>query len=115
MHRVFMPLNKRPIIRAVAGGVIIGVIGLFLPLTLYSGQKQLLQIIHNPAAYGVGLLLLMPFGIKVVLIEPGPVGSNFMKGSVLPERALDPQSPYSLLVQKVNNKNSFAACECNVT
>jgi len=59
MHRVFSPLNKRPVVRAVVGGVIIGLIGIFLPLTLYSGQEQLLQIIHNPAAYGVGLLLLM--------------------------------------------------------
>lgn len=59
MHRVFAPLSKCPIVRAVVGGLIIGVIGLFLPLTLYSGQEQLLQIIHNPAAYGVGLLLLM--------------------------------------------------------
>ena len=38
------------------------------------------------------------------MIEPGPVGSNFMKGSVLPKTALDPQSPYSELVQKVNAK-----------
>src|SRR5215469_3866753 len=59
MHRVFSPLNKRPVVRAVAGSVIVGVIAIFLPLTLYSGQEQLLQIIHNPAAYGVGLLLLM--------------------------------------------------------
>ena len=36
---------------------------------------------------------LEPFGIKVVLIEPGPVGSNFMKVSVLPKSALDPKSP----------------------
>jgi H+/Cl- antiporter ClcA len=59
VHRVFSPLNKLPVVRAVVGGMIIGSIGLFLPLTLYSGQEQLLQIIHNPAAYGVGLLILM--------------------------------------------------------
>jgi len=59
IYRVFSPLNKRPVVRAVVGGMMIGVIGLFLPLTLYSGQEQLLQIIHNPALYGVGLLLLM--------------------------------------------------------
>jgi H+/Cl- antiporter ClcA len=41
------------------GSTVIGVNGLFLPLTLYSGQEQLIQIIHNPAVYGVGLLLLM--------------------------------------------------------
>jgi len=38
------------------------------------------------------------------LIEPGGVVSNFMKGSVLPKNALDPNSPYSELVQQVNAK-----------
>jgi short-subunit dehydrogenase len=47
---------------------------------------------------------LEPFGIKVILIEPGAIGSNFMKGSVLPKRALDPESPYSEFVQKVRHK-----------
>ena len=45
---VFTPLEKRPVRRAIIGGVVIGLIGSFLPLTLYSGQDQLLQIIHNP-------------------------------------------------------------------
>jgi len=49
---------------------------------------------------------LEPFGIKVILIEPGAIGSNFMKGSVLSKRALDPESPYSEFVQKVRVKIS---------
>jgi len=59
MHLLFGRLNKRPVVCAVIGGLVIGAIGSFLPLTLYSGQNQLLQIIHNPAAYGIGILLLM--------------------------------------------------------
>jgi H+/Cl- antiporter ClcA len=54
--------------------VIIGVIGLFLPLTLYSGQEQLLQIIHNPATYGVGLLLL------VMLVKALLTSTSFATG-----------------------------------
>lgn len=54
MHLVFGRLNKRPVGRAIVGGVVIGLIGSFLPLTLYSGQNQLLQIIHDPAAFGIG-------------------------------------------------------------
>ncbi|MGB6672170.1 MAG: hypothetical protein WBE34_07040, partial [Candidatus Nitrosopolaris sp.] len=46
--------------------VVIGLIGSFLPLTLYSSQNQLLQIIHNPAAFGIGVLLLMML-VKAVL------------------------------------------------
>ena len=50
VHLVFGRLNKKPVARSIIGGLIIGLIGSFLPLTLYSGQNQLLQIVHNPAA-----------------------------------------------------------------
>jgi H+/Cl- antiporter ClcA len=76
MHRVFGRYNKRPVVLAVIGGLIIGLIGSFLPLTLYSGQNQLQQIIHNPAAYGVGILLLIMF-VKILL-----TGTSFATGFV---------------------------------
>ena len=74
MHRVFGRFNKKPIICAIIGGLVVGLIGSFLPLTLYSGQNQLLQIIHNPAAYGVGILLLMML-VKILL-----TGTSFATG-----------------------------------
>jgi H+/Cl- antiporter ClcA len=74
MHRVFGRYNKRPVIRAIIGGLVIGLIGSFLPLTLYSGQNQLQQIIHNPAAYGIGILLLMML-VKILL-----TGTSFATG-----------------------------------
>ena len=74
VHLAFSRFNKRPVTRAILGGVIIGLIGSFLPLTLYSGQNQLLQIIYNPATYGFGLLLLMML-VKVLLTSrPLPQG-----------------------------------------
>ena len=60
VNLVFTPANQATSpVRAIIGGVILGLIGSFLPLTLYSGQDQLLQIIHNPAAFGIGILLLL--------------------------------------------------------
>jgi len=82
MHLVFAPLNKRPVVRAIVGGVVIGLIGSFLPLTLYSGQYQLLQIIHNPAAYSVGLLLLMVL-VKALLTSTS-FATGFDGGPVFP-------------------------------
>ncbi len=73
-HLVFAPLKERPVVRSVMGGVVIGLIGSFLPLALYSGQDQLTTIIHNPAAYGVGLLLLL-FFVKALL-----TGTSFSTG-----------------------------------
>ena len=90
VQRVFAPLAKRPVSRAVIGGIVIGLIGTFLPLTLYSGQNQLLQIIHNPAAFGIGLLLIMVV-VKALLtstslttgFEGGPIFPLFFIGGCL--------------------------------
>jgi H+/Cl- antiporter ClcA len=81
VHLVFARL-KGPVVRAVVGGVVIGLIGSFLPLTLYSGQDQLLQIIHNPAAFGVGLLLLMVL-VKALLTSTS-FATGFEGGPVFP-------------------------------
>jgi H+/Cl- antiporter ClcA len=90
IQRVFAPLAKRPVSRAIIGGIVIGLIGTFLPLTLYSGQNQLLQIIHNPAAFGIGLLLIMVV-VKALLtttslttgFEGGPIFPLFFIGGCL--------------------------------
>jgi len=82
LHLAFSRLNKRPVSRAVIGGVIIGLIGSFLPLTLYSGQEQLLQIIHNPAAFGIGLLLLL-FLVKALLTSTS-YATGFDGGPIFP-------------------------------
>ena len=100
--------NVLPIMRTAqnGGGVIVNVSSVnghvaFPVISAYCGTKFAIEGLSESIAYE-----LEPFGIKVILIEPGPISSNFMKGSVLPKRALDPQSPYSELVQKFNVKTS---------
>ena len=44
---------------------------------------------------------LEPFGIKVVLIEPGFIRTNFANAMVIAKKAQDPSSPYSQMMQKV--------------
>ena len=82
MHQVFGRFNKKPIICAIIGGLVIGLIGSFLPLTLYSGLNELQQIIHNPAAYGVGILLLMML-VKILLTGTS-FGTGFIGGPIFP-------------------------------
>jgi H+/Cl- antiporter ClcA len=82
MHLLFDRLKKRPVVSAVIGGLVIGAIGSFLPLTLYSGQNQLLQIIHNPAAYGIGILLIMML-VKTFLTSTS-FASGFEGGPIFP-------------------------------
>ena len=70
-------------------------------ISVYVSTKFALEGLSESISYE-----LEPFGIKVILIEPGAIGSNFMKGSILSKRALDPQSPYSEFVQKIRVKIS---------
>jgi NAD(P)-dependent dehydrogenase (short-subunit alcohol dehydrogenase family) len=43
---------------------------------------------------------LEPFGIKVILIEPGFIKTNFSNAAIKARRAQDPASPYSDMIQK---------------
>ena len=44
---------------------------------------------------------LEPFGIKVILIEPGAVGSNFWKNIKIAKSSSDSNSPYSQFGNKI--------------
>ncbi|HVD36156.1 MAG TPA: SDR family oxidoreductase [Nitrososphaeraceae archaeon] len=43
---------------------------------------------------------LEPFGIKVVIVEPGVIRTNFFDGLVVAKKSQDPNSPYSQIMQK---------------
>ena len=44
---------------------------------------------------------LEPFGIKVILIEPGFIQTNFANSMVIAKKAQDPTSPYSHMMQRI--------------
>jgi NAD(P)-dependent dehydrogenase (short-subunit alcohol dehydrogenase family) len=44
---------------------------------------------------------LEPFGIKVVLVEPGFIKTNFAQAMVIAKKSQDPNSPYSQMMQKI--------------
>lgn len=81
-HRVFGRFNKRPVIRVIIGGLVIGLIGSFLPMTLYSGQNQLLQIVRSPASFGIGILLLLML-VKILLTSTS-FATGFDGGPIFP-------------------------------
>ena len=73
----------------------------FPVISAYVATKFALEGLSESIAYE-----LEPFGIKVILIEPGAIGSGFMKGSIMSNRALDPKSAYFEFVRKVRSKIS---------
>jgi NAD(P)-dependent dehydrogenase (short-subunit alcohol dehydrogenase family) len=44
---------------------------------------------------------LEPFGIRVVIVEPGVIRTNFLDGVVIVKKSKDQNSPYSQMMQKV--------------
>ena len=49
------------------------------------------------------------FGIKVVLIEPGFIKTNFSNAMVIAKKAQDPSSPYSSMMQKIQTRSNEMA------
>jgi NAD(P)-dependent dehydrogenase (short-subunit alcohol dehydrogenase family) len=45
---------------------------------------------------------LEPFGIKVILIEPGVIKTNIANGMVIAKKTQKPNSPYSQIMQKMS-------------
>jgi NAD(P)-dependent dehydrogenase (short-subunit alcohol dehydrogenase family) len=64
--------------------------------TAYHGTKFTLEGISESMRYEIE-----PFGIKVVLIEPGVIRTNFIKNARVGQKAADPSSPYSWILHAV--------------
>jgi H+/Cl- antiporter ClcA len=72
----------RVIARILAAGVIIAVIGYFIPQLLFSGEVQIHTIIENPAEVGIALLLLMAI-LKILLLALS-FKSGYLGGPIFP-------------------------------
>jgi short-subunit dehydrogenase len=62
--------------------------------TVYHGTKFALEGISESMRYETE-----PFGIKVILIEPGVIRTNFAKNYKIGQKAADPSSPYLSILQ----------------
>jgi len=79
-------------VSSVGGRIIIPV------LSAYQSTKFALEGLSESMSYE-----LEPFGIRVVIIEPGFIRTNIINSSTTAEKALDSKSPYFSLTQKVKN------------
>ena len=64
--------------------------------SIYVGSKHALEGISEALAYEV-----YQFGIRVIIIEPGVIQTNFGDGMVFARKAQDPASPYASIIQKM--------------
>jgi NAD(P)-dependent dehydrogenase (short-subunit alcohol dehydrogenase family) len=91
-----------PVMRAQGSGIIVNIssgagrIG-FQGLSAYVATKFALEGLSESLAYEVG-----PFGIKVVLIEPGAVKTKAFDNMVIGQAALRKDSPYAGMLDNLN-------------
>jgi H+/Cl- antiporter ClcA len=61
MQDLMQPLKEHLILRAIIGGLAMGLIGALLPLDLFSGESQAPQLIQNATAIGAWMLIALAF------------------------------------------------------
>ena len=92
-----------PIMREQKSGIIVNIssIGgkMAIPLqSPYHGTKFAVEGLSESIAYE-----LEPFGIKIVIIEPGAIKTNFDTGMVVAQKNQNPSSPYYKSMQKLQS------------
>jgi NAD(P)-dependent dehydrogenase (short-subunit alcohol dehydrogenase family) len=98
-----------PIMREQKSGIIVNIssgAGLFgYPGgSAYVSSKFAIEGLSESISYE-----LDQFGIKVVLIEPGFIKTNFSNAMVIAKKAQDPSSPYSPMMQKIQTSSNEMA------
>jgi H+/Cl- antiporter ClcA len=81
LTRLAARLGNRTILRATIGGVAFGLVGVALPLTLFTGTSQLTTVIHDGPALGAGLLIAIVFAkilVFAVCEATGFIGGPFL-------------------------------------
>jgi NAD(P)-dependent dehydrogenase (short-subunit alcohol dehydrogenase family) len=90
-----------PIIRKQQGGTIVNVSSMagrvaFPLLPAYNGTKFALEGISESMRYETN-----SFGIKIILVEPGAIRSNFVSNGIVGQKAREPSSPYAPMVETI--------------
>ncbi|MGO9904130.1 MAG: chloride channel protein [Solirubrobacteraceae bacterium] len=76
------PLTRWTIIRSTFGGVIFGLVGVALPLTLFTRSSQLAKVIQDGAMLGVGLVIAILFA--KILVFALCQATGFIGGPTFP-------------------------------
>ena len=90
-----------PIMRQQRGGTIVNISSMggrvaFPNFPAYHGTKFALEGISESMCYETE-----PFGVKVVLVEPGTIKSNFFRNAKVGQKASESSSPYASMAQAV--------------
>jgi H+/Cl- antiporter ClcA len=82
VKQLFGQLQVPDVVRPVIGGVTFGLVGVVLPLTLFTGSDQLSIILENVGALGIWLLVATLFAKMVTFAVSS--ASGFIGGPIFP-------------------------------
>jgi H+/Cl- antiporter ClcA len=82
LNRLVVPLNRVPIVRSTLGGLLLGLLAMALPLTLFLGSGALVVVTDNAAELGVTLLIIYVFA--KMLATAGAQSTGFIGGPIFP-------------------------------
>lgn len=80
IQKILKPLKDNILIKCIIGSILLGITGMILPLTMFSGEDQINVIIQNGIKIGVPTLIIISI-FKIILtnicIETGLKGGHF--------------------------------------
>ena len=82
LQKIFLPMKSRVVLRGLLGGLGMGLIGALLPLTLFSGEIQTNELIHNAAQ--IGFLMLIVLSISKLLATSLVLATGWKGGYIFP-------------------------------
>jgi len=82
LQRLFQPMKGHVVLRGLLGGLGMGLIGAFLPLTLFSGEEQTLDLITH--AVEIGVLMLIVLGIVKLFATSLLLATGWKGGYIFP-------------------------------
>lgn len=81
-HKVLKPLDNYKIVKAVIGGLVLGLIGTVLPLTLFSGEHELTELAADWTEMSIYLLMLL--GIVKLFLTEFCLSTGWRGGHIFP-------------------------------
>ena len=82
LKRLVAPLAGQPILRCTGAGLLLGLLGMALPLTLFLGSQGLVVVTEGAAALGAALLIVYVFAKMLALA--GALSAGFIGGPIFP-------------------------------
>jgi H+/Cl- antiporter ClcA len=82
LQQLFQPMKQHVVLRGLIGGLMLGIIGAFLPLVLFSGEEGTVDLINNAAE--IGFLMLIVLGLAKLFTATLLLATGWKGGYIFP-------------------------------